>query len=136
MNAGLKKIVISKMLLGSSSGEGGKENAHQEGVDTNSAYSLSSLGDRGGRCPSRHGFARLDSCSFPMPLDCPRNLRTRRGLGYRPGRVVIRGPFTTLLGDDGVAFVQLYKIRYFRGRSCRTWRPLRWLMVVVGELLE
>ena len=31
------------MLLGSSSGEGGKENVHQEGVDMNSAYSLSSL---------------------------------------------------------------------------------------------
>lgn len=28
------------MLLGSSSGEGGKESVHQEGVDTNSAYSL------------------------------------------------------------------------------------------------
>ena len=40
MSAGLKKTVISKILLGSSSGEGGKENAHQEGVDTNSVYSL------------------------------------------------------------------------------------------------
>ena len=121
------------MLLGSSSGEGGKENVHQEGVDTNSVYSLSSLGDR---CPSRHGFARLEFCSFPMPLDCPRNLRTRRGLRYRPGRVIILGPFTTLLGDDGGAFVHLYKIRYCRDHGCRMWRPLRRLMVVVGELLE
>ena len=135
VGAGLKKQSFPRYFCAPRQGKGGR-NVHQEEVDTNSAYSLSSLSDRGGRCPSRHGFARFDFCSFPMALDFPRNLRTRRGLRYRLGRVIIRGPFTTLLGDDGGAFVQLYKIRYCRDHSCRTWRPLRWLMVVVGELLE
>ena len=93
----------------------------------------SSLGDRGGRC---HG-PRLDLCSFPMPLDCPRNLRTRRGLRYRPGRVIIRGPRSRLslemTGEPSYSY-----IRYDTAviTVVGMWRPFRWLMVVVGELLE
>ena len=69
----VKKTVISKMLLGSSSGEGGKESVHQEGVDTNSAYSLDFY--------SPFASKRKEKCVFGRPF-----LNVLRALDRKAGR--------------------------------------------------